>query len=275
MRLVLLASLAFVVGISSAQPSDRPTRTPVEQTDPPELPQLARIADVKAMLDEVALPPVPFCPAGEPPARFPYTAERLKHYGPDGTIEAILKDREKYPLRVAVLQTLEVLRKVPMPGNAKGPLPIVQIDSPVDGKLKRTVEKSQDFVAVLVAELEVALEMMVDVGKLRADEPRRWQAHYDYTLAQLRRRLVFVHEYNKLLGDIRTESLPNLPDGSTGWRLVPAERPRSQIAVKRILDKSTEGFNAVATEFKGTPWEVLANRALLGQPGLAWEAIVK
>ncbi|MCE9564245.1 MAG: hypothetical protein K8U57_19550 [Planctomycetes bacterium] len=275
MRSTLLALLAFVVVATPAQPSDWLTRTPPERFDIPELPQLARIADVKAMFDEVALPPVPFSPTGETPARFPYTAERLKHYGPDGTIADILKDREKYPLRATVLHALEILRKVPTPGNAKGPMPIITFEAPVDGKLKRTVEKTQDFVAVLVAELETELELMVDVAKLRADEPRRWQAHYDYTLAQLRRRLVFVHEYNKLLGDIRTESLRSLPDGSTGWRLAPAERLRSQIVVKKVLDQSTEGFKAIATEFKGTPWEVLAERALMGQPGLVWEPIVK
>jgi len=250
-------------------------KVPPERVDPPELPELARIADVKAILDEVALPPLPFGPATLAAPQFPFTAERLKHYGPDGTIEEILKNREKYPLRVAILDSLTILRKAPVPGHAKGLLPISQVDVPVSEKFKRTVAKTQDVVAVLAAELEVQVELLVELRRLRADEPRRWQAHYDYTLAQLRRRLALVHEYNKALGDIRTESMPNLPEGSPGWHLVPTAKLHSRLDVKKVLQQAMDDFTTITNEYKGTPWEALAARELLSLPGLTWQPIVK
>ncbi len=274
MRSTPLTVLVFLLTVLVVEAADT-RRVPPERSDLPELPRFARIVDVKAILDEVALPPLPFS-AGQPSVpQFPLLAERLKHYGPDGTIEDLLKDREKYPLRVAVLHAIGVARKVPMPGDAKGALSLAQIDNPPGEKAKKAVSKIQDYVAVAAAELELELATLAELEKLRADEPRRWQAHYDYTVAQLRRRLVVVYEYNKALGDIRTESLPALPDGSTGWRLAPAESLRSRKEVQLILQNSTEGFKAIVTEFKGTPWEALARNALLAQPGLRWEPIVK
>ncbi len=275
MRHTLPATVAFLLCVTVAVAADT-RNVPPERIDPPELPRFARIADVRAILDEVALPPLPFGPGPFSAPQFPFLAERLKHYGPDGTIQDILKNREKYPLRVAVLRTLDTLRKAPVPGNAKGLLPISQIDGPVTEKFKRTVAKTQDVVAVLAAELDAEVELMVDLGKFRADEPRRWQAHYDYTLAELRRRLVLVHEYNKALSEIRIDNLPELPEGSTGWRLVPAEKIHSRgTVIKQMFDQATEGFKTIATEYRGTPWEALANRALLTQPGLRWEPIGK
>ncbi|MBA4189094.1 MAG: hypothetical protein C0467_13935 [Planctomycetaceae bacterium] len=248
---------------------------PPERVDPPELPRLARIVEIKAILDEVALPPLPFVPAATSAPHFPFLAERMKHYGMDGTVEDILKTPEKYPLRVAVIRSLDMLRKAPVPGNAKGVIPISQINAPINDKTRREVSKTQDFVALLVAELELQVELLVDLGRLRADEPRRWQAHYDYTLAQLRRRLVLVHEYNKALSDVRTDSMPDLPEGALGWKLVSAEKLHSRLDVKKILEQSTDGFRTLATDCKGTPWEYLANRALLSHPGLTWEPILK
>lgn len=274
MRPISLTVLAFLLSVLVAEAADT-RRVPPERSDLPALPQLARIADVRSILDEVALPALPFGPAPYSPPQFPFSAERLKHYGTDGTVEEIQKNREKYPLRVEVLRALDTLRKAPVPGAAKGLLPISQFEGPVNEKLRRTVAKTQDVVALLEAELEAELELLVDLGKLRADEPRRWQAHYDYTLAQVRRRLVLVHEYNKLLGDIRTENLPELPEGSTGWRLVPAEKLHSRGTVPKLFEQATEGFKAIATEYKGTPWEALANQSLFAQPGLRWEPVVK
>jgi hypothetical protein len=275
MRPTFLALLVGLVAALPAQSTDAPSRTPPDPDDVRQLPPLARIADVKAMLDEVALPPLPFSTPATPPARFPFTAERLKHYAPDGTLDDIQKNPAKYPLRAGVLRALEMLRKIPTPGDAKGQLSIVQIEAPLNDKQKKSVVKVQDYVAVLVAELDAEQEQLVELGKFRADEPRRWQAHYDYTLAQLRRRLVFVHEYNKTLGDVRREDMPDLPEGSPGWRMVTSDKLRSRADVAAILRKATEGFEAMVAEFKGTPWEALAAQALLPPPGIAWQPIAK
>lgn len=273
MRRTTLALLTAALA-AAAVPAADTGRPPAGPLDAPELPRFARIADVKAILDEVALPPLPFDPA--PPAaapNFPFSAERLKHYGPDGTADDVLAAPEKFPLRAGVLRAVGTLRKVPVLGAPKSALAITQVPSPTSDKFKGLVLKTQDVIAVAAAELEAEADALAELGRLRAAEPRRWQAHYDYALAQTRRRLVFLHEYNKALGDIRTETMPDLPENAPGWSLVPAEKPHSGRAVKQVLDAATEGLRALAEDCKGTPWEGLATRSLAVPPGLRWEAL--
>jgi hypothetical protein len=271
MRHAPLALLTAALTVAALPAADTGRLTP-DPVAPPDLPRLARIADVRAIFDEVALPPLPFEQAPAAHA-FPFPAERLKHYGPDGTAADVLAAPEKFPFRAGVLRALGTLRKVPMLGAPKSALAITQVPSPTSDKFKALVLKTQDVAAVTVAELEGEVDALVELKRQRAAEPRRWQAHYDYALAQVRRRLVFVHEYNKALGDIRTETMPDLPPDSPGWTLVPTERLHTGRAVKQTLAEATDGFTALAEDCKGTPWEGLANRALAVPPGLAWEAL--
>jgi hypothetical protein len=152
---------------------------------------------------------------------------------------------------------------------------LTRLDAGVTDKVKRSIQTTQDFVAVLAAELQEELDTLAALEELRQDQPQRWQAHYDYALAQLRRRLVIVHEYNRSLGDVRTESLPELPEGSPGWQLVGANTIRSRVDVKKLNQQADEGFKQIVTRYKGTPWEHLAARSLSARPGLAWEPIAK
>ena len=271
MRPATLAILVSTLAVAAVPAADR--RPPRDRTDPPELPRFARIADAKAILDEVALPPLPFDPAPTAAPAFPFSAERLKHYGPDGTLDDVRAMPEKYPFRAGVLRALGTLRKVPVLGAPKSALAVTQVPSPTTDKYKALVFKTQDVIAVAVAELEGELDALVDLAPRRADEPRRWQAHYDYALAQTRRRLVFLHEYNKALGDIRTETMPDLPENSPGWTLVATEKLHTSKHVKDVLSEATNGFRSLADDCKGTPWEGLATPALAVPPGLRWEPL--
>lgn len=271
MRHATLALVIAATAVAALPAAD--SRPPRVRTDAPELPRFARIADVKAILDEVSLPPLPFAPPPPAAPAFPFSAERLKHYGPDGTPDDVRATPEKYPFRAGVLRALGTLRKVPVLGAPKSALAIMQVSSPTTDKYKALVFKTQDVIAVAVAELEGELDALVELGPRRADEPRRWQAHYDYALAQTRRRLVFLHEYNKALGDIRTETMPDLPENSPGWTLVATERLHTGKAVKQALADATAGLEALAGDCKGTPWEGLATRTLAIPAGLGWEAL--
>ncbi|WP_439631809.1 hypothetical protein [Gemmata sp.] len=272
MRPAALALLTAALAVAALPAADTGRLRP-DPVPPPELPRFARIADVRAILDEVALPPLPFeqNPAAAP--NFPFPAERLRHYGPDGTPDDARAAPEKFPLRAGVLRALGTLRKIPVLGAPKSALAITQVPSPTSDKFKVLVLKTQDVVAVTVAELELEIDALIELKGQRAAEPRRWQAHYDYALAQVRRRLVFVHEYNKALGDTRTETMPDLPPDSPGWTLVPTEKLHSGRSVKQVLEAATDGFTALAEDCKGTPWEGLATRALAVPPGLRWEPL--
>jgi hypothetical protein len=172
-----------------------------------------------------------------------------------------------------VLHAVRTLRDTSLGSDPKAPKPLTRIDAPVNGKVKQTVLGAQEAVAFGLATLELAEAELDVVGELRAKEPKRWQAHYDFALAQVKLRLAALHEYNKLLGDVRTEVLPGLPEGGTGWRLVSSPRLQSRAAVKKLAEAGTAGLREVAAAYKGTPWEVLARRALLAPLGLAWEPV--
>jgi hypothetical protein len=141
--------------------------------------------------------------------------------------------------------------------------------------MKKNVLNAQTPLAVATAKLEDELASLEAIGKMKDKETKRWQAHYDYTVGQVRLRLALMNEYNLILGHVRTESLPELPAGSTGWRLTHTDKMSSKKDVQELADGAKTAFEAVAAANKGTPWEVLAKRAMLTPPGLRWEPVVK
>lgn len=240
--------------------------------EPPKLPPLAPAADVKAVYAELALPPR-FGDAAFVLPALPFSAAALKPYAADVSIDDAFKNPDKYKLRVGVVRSLDTVRKAA--DDRAAPAYVTRIDAPVTAATKRSLVKSQEYVAVLAVELELAADELAALGNLRAGETKRWRANYDYALAALRLRVAALHEYNKLLGDVRTESLPDLPAGATGWRLIPAKKLRSPNDVRKLAEQAREEFEALAAGHKGTPWAALAERALVVPPGLAWEPIGK
>ncbi len=237
-----------------------------------EWPAPPKSADVKSVLDELALPPVLDDDTGLV-ARLPFTEEALKGYATDVSPDEILKNMEKYPLRVATLRTLQAVRDV-WPSALKDGKGAMLLSAPVTERLKKTISDAQQPLALALVKLEIELEALSAVVDQRARETKRWQAHYDYAVAEVRLRLVVLNEYNLLLARVRTETLPELPADATGWRLIPAAGLQSRRDVKEVLAAAQEGFAKVAADHKGTPWEVLAKRSQAFVPGLRWEAVV-
>jgi hypothetical protein len=143
----------------------------------------------------------------------------------------------------------------------------------VNDATKTRVRDYQVLPAVGIVKLEEALRELEAVAGLRASEPRRWQAHYDYAVAEVTARLAFLHEYNLSLGQVLTESLPDLDKakGHDGWQLVPAAKMHSKKDVQKLAEQSRELFGKVAADHKDTPWAALAKRALDRPLGLKWE----
>jgi hypothetical protein len=235
----------------------------------------APTAEVKSILGELALPPLDFGgPADSLPA-LPslFTRATLKPYTPDATVEDILKEAEKYKLRVAVLRALQTVRDTSPSADPRAAKLPAAIAAPITAQTKKTVLDAQGPVALALVKLEGELDNLTRCGELRGREPKRWQAHYDYTLAQVRLRLAVLNESNLALGNVRTETLPDLPAGSRGWLLAHAEKMQSKKPVRDLAAAAEEGFRTLAANHKGTPWEVLAKRALLTPPGLRWEVM--
>jgi hypothetical protein len=276
MRPVLLLVVVLLFALTPADAADVGNRDhSLLRTGVPQLPRVAPSADVKSILEEFALPAPPLCSDLEPPTRFAFFADAIKPYATDVSIEDILKDVERYKLRAAVLRAFQTIRDTSLTADPKAPKPLNRVPSPLTDATKKEARDTQEAIALAIARLELALDALTVVESLRAKEPRRWQAHYDYALGQVRLRMAMLNEFNKLLGDVRTESLPALPVGALGWRLVPSEQMQSKKQVQDLAASAVSGFESIATNHKGTPWAMLARQTLLTPPGLKWEAVGK
>jgi hypothetical protein len=211
----------------------------------------------------------------------------LKPYAADVPLEDVQKSPpNKYKLRTTVLRAFATVREAwapppaaPPPKKAKGPRPpvvtgfLTTLRSPVTEAVKTQVREYQVLPAVGIVKLEEALRELEGVAGLRASEPRRWQAHHDYAVAEVHARLAFLHEYDLALGQVLRDDLP-VPDkgkGPDGWRLAPATKMHSKKDVQKLAEQGRELFTKLAAEHKDTPWAALAKRELDRPPGFKWE----
>ena len=94
-------------------------------------------------------------------------------------------------------------------------------------------------------------------------------------LARLLERIAYTYEYNFLLANIRTDSMPELVAGQhTGWRLASREKMQAKgdegKQAKKYASDAKEVLKKLAEEHKGTPYEVLAKRDASNALGLEW-----
>jgi hypothetical protein len=275
-KLVALTAKGQTPAIAGAAPKQLvafdPKEAPAKRFEIP-APKGPPAADVKAILDELALPPLLADDNTAVIARLPFSEAALKVYAPDASVDAILRDPDKYPLRVATLRALQSVRDS-WPMFGKEQRIATALAAPLNDRTKKAVTDAQQPVAKATAKLEFELTNLLAQEPKRAKETKRWQAHHDYTLAEVRLRLVLLNEYNRALGHVRTEALPDLPAGATGWRLGPSVKIEGRKEAQALFNAATDGFARVAADHKGTPWEALAKRSQATLPGARWEPVL-
>jgi hypothetical protein len=226
------------------------------------------LPDVKAIFDELALPAL--VDGDGAPAKVPFAEAALKGYEADVSVDDIFKDVNKYPLRAATLRALQAVRNR-WRFNGREQLAVGTVPAPVSAQSKKTATAAQDAVARALIDLELELAHLDAVAGKRGTETKRWQANYDYAAAELRLRLVLLNEYNRALGHVKTEALPDLPPGGAGWRLVPASKIEGPKDLRAMAAEADDGFARLAADHPGTPWELLAKRDRATLPGARWE----
>jgi hypothetical protein len=250
--------------------------------------------EIERLLMEVAVPPLKLpreLKNEEPPSRqaatlaatFPFSASTMAAYAADyQNLREIFDKPKEFPLRFAVLQTVESL-------DRQGRLNRVKVgdkevaadrlietvrDAGTDDKVKKSLTKSQqDGPALMLVELQEMLELMEKAGRNRDREPsKRWQAHYDYVLAMLKMRMVYVNEYNAMIAKVKRDELPKLdPKLHNGWRLAAQDKITSPKEVKDLASDARKLLAKLIQEHPGTPWEVLAKRDRSAALGLSWQ----
>lgn len=194
-----------------------------------------------------------------------------KEFHPDGvSLEEVRKNPKRYPVRAAVLEAIEVLEQ------SRGTIPLRTEIRRVDlGKpqVMKEIFKQQEGPAIAIAMLDDVQKSLLSLEAVRHREPsRRWQAHFDFVLAEVEFHLALNHEYNDMLAHARSENLPELQParGEVGWRLVPTETMKSRGPIREIASSARERFERLAIAEPDTPWGIQAARFQNAPPGRQW-----
>lgn len=138
---------------------------------------------------------------------------------------------------------------------------------------QRLVDEGKNVARILLP-LTEALQELEAVGKTRDQEPRRWQANYDYMLARYLAQVAYIYEYQYQLGQMRKELPPRDPALHQGWQLTPQDKMTvSERDYKAMATQARKLLEGLIQNHPGTPWAVLAKRDLLTYIGLDWKAV--
>lgn len=234
---------------------------------------------VQSILDELnIIPPVRGESQALRPSHLPpFSSKLLEEYETDQKFAnfdqlraQVMKDAEKYPLRAAVVEAIEDLRKsnsftftesLFSPGGAT-----------LDPKVKAKFLETQKEPGKVIFGLENSLAKLVEVEDKRDEEKsKRWQVTFDYAKARLQSRLVYIYEYNYQIGQIRADNLPQLEPQDRGWRLGSNKKVAvTESKVKSMVKDIGKSWKRIAEEHAGTPWAMLAVRENLTSLGLQW-----
>jgi hypothetical protein len=234
-------------------------------------------ADIMSILKEIqAIPPARAGKKGfKEQLRFetlpPFLAKVLDEYQVDGYAkeEDFMNKEKDFPIRAVVVRTKDAIRKVGNEFKMKE-----YFNGTTNKQVKDSVKKEQFDPGKADFFLKEALEELEAAKKSIKQEPsKRWRAHYYFTLAELKARLIYVNEYNTALAQIRLDAL-ELPKGATGFQLASTETIACKLNDVREWKKDLKKlWVKIIDDFPDTPWALLARREKDASLGLEWRAI--
>lgn len=234
-------------------------------------------AEVAAIVNEFNVPSIKLDLIDSGLGALPFREEVMKDYKSDVTIDMVLKNKETYKFQAKTFDAIDKIRKMwtVTSGASGGPQMRDDFKAPVNDALKNEIKKEQDFWAIGVAELDLINAELDGLAADRESQPKRWQAHYDYARATIKARLAFMNEYNKLMGNVLTETLPALDAklGQDTYKLTSTEKMKSSKEVQALAKEAKEAYEKLVTDHKGTPWAIQAKRDKSFAIGLAWVPI--
>jgi len=225
-----------------------------------EFPQPPPSADpraVMAIVREVQLPPVKSFREDAPPPSIsdvmPFSEEALKPY-----LAGELKPGDKpNAFQQAVLDAVTGMRSM---RSGSGSSLREDFGGDTSDKAKEELRKVQQVPAEVEDELEDYLSSLERVAGQRDKQPKRWQVHYDYVVAQLKLRICYANQYNLALANFRSGKLPDLQPGQNGYRLSAELNLDKNTAAnyKEMFNEARKALTDIAKEHPSTPWALLA-----------------
>jgi hypothetical protein len=214
---------------------------------------------VMAIIREVQLPPVKAFREDAPPPSvsdvLPFSAETLKDY-----LAGELKLGDKpTPFQQAVLDAVSGMRNVRSATDGKDRLP-EEFGGETNDRAKEELRKNQEVPAFVEAELQDYLDELEKLADQRDKQPKRWQVHYDYVVAQLKLRICYANQYNLALANVRSGKLPDLQPDQNGYRLTAEVTldKNTPANYKEMFNDARKALTEIAKEHPSTPWALLA-----------------
>jgi hypothetical protein len=259
-------------------PADHnPDEPPARRFDYPAPPRGVPPTEIADLMQEFAVPPLKGDVAEAGLTELAFREEVLADYKADATADEILRDRAKYPLRAKVLEVVQTLKEVWVfgagAGNKDALVVVEEVAAPITDAKKKEIASLLDNWAIGIARLELLDSELDALAPMLSGEAKRWQANFEYVRAALKYRLAYMKEYSKLMGDIRTETLPALDAklGQDRYRLASSETMKNKKEAERLMEAAQEGFAKVIAEHKGTPWAIQAKRDKAFSLVLRWQ----
>lgn len=184
----------------------------------------------------------------------PFKLEKLKEYE-QGNLK---KDDKPNPFQKAVLTAVEEMRKLREAGNGNE-LPESFVGETSDAA-KNQLKRVQEVPAKVEVILREQLDELETVGAMKDTQSKRWQAHYDYVLAQVKFRICYANQYNMALANVRGGKVPDLKADQNGFRLT-AETTLDKNTSKEykvMFDEAKKALNEIVKNHAQTPWALLA-----------------
>ncbi|HUR53031.1 MAG TPA: hypothetical protein VMZ71_02790 [Gemmataceae bacterium] len=204
-------------------------------------------------------------------AQFPFTVEALKDFKAVEPLDDLLKDREKNKFVAKTHAAYQIIREVWSTG-VDGSKLRNSIEVPVNEAKKKEIKEEQVPIATAILKLETAMVELEGVAGMKAEQPKRWQAHYDYAMALLKARQAYMHEYDLLMGNVHTDTLPPIDakQGHVGLKLLTTDKMKSKADVKKLATDAVELYEKMIKDYPGTPWAMQAKRERGIPLGLTW-----
>jgi hypothetical protein len=213
---------------------------------------------IMAIVREVELPPVKSFREDAPPPSIsdvlPFTEETMKPYLAG---ELKLNDTPSNFQKV-ILDALEEMRKIRTSGSGTE-LP-EYFGGDTSDRAKEELRKVQEAPARVEALLKEQLDNLEAIAEQKEKQPKRWQVHYEYVLAQVKLRICYVNQYNLALALVRSGKLPDRLEGQEGYRLTAEATLHKDTPgdYKDMLKDARQALTEISKQHPNTPWALLA-----------------
>lgn len=183
----------------------------------------------------------------------------------DVTVEQVRRSPEKYPVRIAVLNAAESVRKT---YKLKPKLELLQ--NRLEAEKKPIQDFQRELATAILLMQEATSELTTAYSKRTSEPSERWLAHLDFLLAFTKLRMGMLEEMNLAYGSVHRNELPKVEGKDTGWILSGVEKMHSKGEIRSLVEEAHSEFAAIIKAQAGTPWAKLAERELNGRPGYTW-----